>query len=144
MQNLKKLVLTSAIGIMFTTIVSAEYCEALITKRSIRCYWFEAEKLIIKNICRFQLATWTGGGAGTIRWEDGVMTSIVLGVQSSNNSVCQRVGIEASVDGFCARRFYRHSVTFKRISEEESFRLGSQNMTSLSCFEVRKGSICLD
>jgi hypothetical protein len=41
---------------------------------TVKCYFFEGEKLSIENTCGHKVSRWTGGGVVTLTWEDGIKT----------------------------------------------------------------------
>lgn len=103
-----------------------------------KCYFFQAEKLMILQTCLYQISTWTGGGGSTLKWQDGVVTQMQFGLQGRGSLVCPEG--KTRVDGFCAATYSRDPSTLRRLPSEVNNLHRANDM--LSCVQVRRGSIC--
>jgi hypothetical protein len=140
--NNKKVLLSSlslVVGLCGVNVLDA--IAGRIPPRSVKCYFFEGEKVKIENTCIYESSSWAGGGVRSLRWEDGVVTGMLFGLQGRGSLVCPKD--ETEVDGFCSKSYERDPSTLQRISRKESFNTSAnQNKNPIRCVQVRKGSIC--
>jgi hypothetical protein len=124
----------------FFTGISVPALAGRIEPTSVPCWLFRGEKLELKQTCIYEFYSWAGGAAATLRWEDGVRTKIVWGLQGRGEKPC--ADDSTGVDGVCGTNYYRHPATLKRISSFERESRLKNNQPSVNCVQLRSKSIC--
>jgi hypothetical protein len=107
---------------------------------TVKCYFFEGEKLSIENTCTQKVARWTGGGVVTLTWEDGVKTVRSFGVRGRGEKACPNDG-EENIDEVCGKTYDRHPQTFKRLSGKAAEQV-QQSGKGIRCVQLKNKSVC--
>lgn len=105
---------------------------------SIPCWLFRKEKLELQQTCISESHTWTGGGIRSLRWEDGVQTTMAWELQGRGEKLCEDI----SIDGICGVSYGRDSTTLKLISNQEWENRRRKNQPTIGCVQVQDKSIC--
>jgi hypothetical protein len=101
------------------------------------CYFFQGEKLAIKESCTFESYSWAGGGGSTLTWKDGIKTQHAWGLQGRGERVCPEG--EESIDRVCGKSYARQPKTLKTLSAIESTQLKSR---PIHCVQLKQKSVC--
>ncbi len=95
-----------------------------------RCQYIQNGNVQIDNTCTQSGATWAGGGAMNLRWEDGVSTLILFGQQTDGQNPCPNPRTpHVSVDGICGALFQR------KVEAGDGW-------VDLICATVKDGAVC--
>jgi hypothetical protein len=105
--------------------------------RPVSCYFFQGEKLVIKNICTFESTSSAGGGGSTLTWKDGIKTQHAWGLQGRGERVCPEG--EESIDQVCGKRYERDSKTLKPLLTNTHIQL---NQKTIHCVQLKQKSVC--
>lgn len=103
------------------------------------CYFFRGEQLELRQTCIYESTSWAGGGVSKLVWKDGVVTTMKWGLQGRGEKTCNG---EMSVDGVCARGYYRHPISFERISRETMERMNRNDQNVINCLQIGRNSVC--
>ncbi len=106
----------------------------------VSCWLFRGDKVALKQTCIYESVSWAGGGASSLRWEDGVRTKMTWGLQGRGEKPCADGSI--GIDGVCSTNYFRHPTTLKQISEEERESRLKNNQRIVTCLQLRDKSIC--
>jgi hypothetical protein len=128
--------LLSASLIALTLIIPTVAQQAIASSfkdRSYRCYFFKGETLTIEDICKSDGGSWAGGGGQSLKWSDGIITSIQFGLQGRGTPACPSTD-QISVDGTCEELYYRSTKTLKRLNKPTG--------NVMECVQLDKKSVC--
>jgi hypothetical protein len=101
--------------------------------RSVRCYFFKGEKLVMEETCKSDGASWAGGGGHSLKWRDGITTQIKFGLQGRGTPVCPEQG-QIAVDGKCGDVYLRSTNSLRRVEND--------NGKVIQCVQLDRKSVC--
>jgi hypothetical protein len=131
--NIKSFTNTFALILLGSLIVPQIASARTFKNNTVRCYFFKGETPVMEETCKSDGGSWAGGGGHSLKWGDGVTTSIKFGLQGKGTPTCPSKD-QMSVDGKCGKTYYRSTKTLKQVS-------GPSDNTIL-CVQLDRKSVC--
>ena len=131
--NIKILFATTIAFLLPITVLPKGAIAGFFKDKTVECYFFKGENLVLQDTCKSDGASWAGGGGHSLKWSDGVVTSIRFGDQSRGVSGCRNRS-QNWVDGKCGATYSRSAKTLKRIDE--------RGENSINCVQLDRKSVC--
>jgi hypothetical protein len=105
---------------------------------TVACWFFRGEAVELQQTCTDTASWWMGGGVGSLKWEDGVVTHRAWGLQGRGERPCENM----SLDNVCAIEYGRNFTTLERISEDEVSNYQRDGQPYVRCLQVGNNSVC--
>ena len=131
--NIKILFATTIALLLPITVFPKGAIAGSFNNKTVECYFFNGERLALKDTCKSDGVSWAGGGGHRLKWSDGIVTQIKFGLHGRGTPICPSK-TQNSVDDKCGDVYSRSTKTLKRIEERGG--------NSITCVQLDRKSVC--